>query len=498
MAVNQSATPPLKDCRTCNRRRIRCDRSLPTCQKCKSRNLECPGYGVNFRWKEATKARLLSNRPVPSRISPENTIFPTGDQSTPNQNGRTSINQDQSISSETRVSSAPSLPESIQDPVSRQLLHHFNQILAPLLAWVDSTDNPWQNIILPLAIESPPLLHSLLAMAAGDISDRYYGCAHMAADTVYGFTRNRNKALELLAEHLRQDLAVSNASNLQSQANNHILASIVVLCYHEIKWPSSGLWKVHLRAARTMIRRWSTTDFISPTSDTTRSFLIQELSATQAMASVTSFMDEEPVRVRVPNDHRAPFLGFLHIVQAVSLAARKELHAPNVSICLMDVGHFFQGLERAKQHAFAVGLGLTFRSSQSQLDFEHMVNMYYETGYIYTFQTLSSPDNAAAEIRQSHSRLMGHLHQLADTSLFAQDLPWPLFIAGTECGGRIEEQQYIESRMNEMVRLTGTLDRMKALRFLKEFWTSQSHASGITWIQLAKTWAQRGDSFLIW
>lgn len=401
------------------------------------------------------------------------------------------------MGSEFISSITPRITDSLHSTSSRQLLHHFNQILAPQLAWVDSTDNPWQSIILPLALQSPSLMHSLLAMAAGDISDRHYGCAHMAADTLYGFTRNRNRALELLSEHLKQELSSTKTNSGQPQLNNHILASIVVLCYHEIKWPSSGLWKVHLRAARTMIRRWSHTDFTIPTSDATKSFLIQELSATQAMASVTCFTDEEPVRVSVPNDHRAPFLGFLQVIQAVSLAERNVTFGANTPSCLMNMEPFLADLEKAKDHAFVVGRGLTFRSSQSECDFEHMVNMYYEAGCIYTLQALSPFEDATSAIRESYCRLMSHLISFADTSLFAQDLPWPLFVAGTECD-RVQDQQYIERRMKEMVRLTGTLDRMKGLRFLKEFWTTQLQGPRFTWIQLAKTWALKGDSFLIW
>ncbi|KAG7105074.1 hypothetical protein HYQ44_016386 [Verticillium longisporum] len=47
-----------KDCRCCVERRIRCDRSLPTCLKCKSRELRCPGFGpVNVRWNRGIASR---------------------------------------------------------------------------------------------------------------------------------------------------------------------------------------------------------------------------------------------------------------------------------------------------------------------------------------------------------------------------------------------------------------------------------------------------------
>ncbi|PVH85792.1 hypothetical protein DL98DRAFT_37482 [Cadophora sp. DSE1049] len=47
---DKSGAKAAKDCRVCNRRRIKCDRSLPCCKKCTSRDLACPGYGVILNW----------------------------------------------------------------------------------------------------------------------------------------------------------------------------------------------------------------------------------------------------------------------------------------------------------------------------------------------------------------------------------------------------------------------------------------------------------------
>lgn len=41
---------PLRACHNCRRRRLRCDRSLPTCSKCHSQGVRCLGYGQLLRW----------------------------------------------------------------------------------------------------------------------------------------------------------------------------------------------------------------------------------------------------------------------------------------------------------------------------------------------------------------------------------------------------------------------------------------------------------------
>lgn len=48
---SSSGAPPADaDCYTCRRRRVRCDRTLPTCRKCARAEYECAGYTKGFRW----------------------------------------------------------------------------------------------------------------------------------------------------------------------------------------------------------------------------------------------------------------------------------------------------------------------------------------------------------------------------------------------------------------------------------------------------------------
>jgi hypothetical protein len=48
---------PNKACHNCRRRRLRCDRSLPSCRKCSTNGEECLGYGTLLRWAEAVAVR---------------------------------------------------------------------------------------------------------------------------------------------------------------------------------------------------------------------------------------------------------------------------------------------------------------------------------------------------------------------------------------------------------------------------------------------------------
>lgn len=51
---------PTKPCHNCRRRRLRCDRSYPSCHKCSTTGQECLGYGKLYKW--ADGAPGLSRR----------------------------------------------------------------------------------------------------------------------------------------------------------------------------------------------------------------------------------------------------------------------------------------------------------------------------------------------------------------------------------------------------------------------------------------------------
>lgn len=58
-----------KPCHNCRRRRLRCDRSWPTCHKCAVSGQECLGYGKVFVWTQAIDAQG-NLKPSPARRTP--------------------------------------------------------------------------------------------------------------------------------------------------------------------------------------------------------------------------------------------------------------------------------------------------------------------------------------------------------------------------------------------------------------------------------------------
>ena len=61
-----------KPCHNCRRRRLRCDRSWPTCHKCAVSGQECLGYGKVFVWTQGIDSHGNVN-PPPGRRLPDDT-----------------------------------------------------------------------------------------------------------------------------------------------------------------------------------------------------------------------------------------------------------------------------------------------------------------------------------------------------------------------------------------------------------------------------------------
>lgn len=115
-----STTPaPSKSCHNCRRRRLRCDRSYPTCLKCAANGQQCLGYGELLRWTHAVASR--------GKMAGRATFENIGN-GTDTGNGQLAV-------------SARGIASSFLDPVLQELgtqgrfyAHHCMFLLLPILA----------------------------------------------------------------------------------------------------------------------------------------------------------------------------------------------------------------------------------------------------------------------------------------------------------------------------------------------------------------------------
>lgn len=241
------------DCRVCNRRRIKCDRSLPACAKCEKRGLTCSGYGILLKWDQGIASRgKLKGKSLPIKVRDTSMAgsYPL------NKQDSAVIRKEWSRDESSAIIPPPSLEIStVPEPLlafqllgadERRLLYHYDQIVASNMAWADCHENPWRHIIIPLALESPPLLNAILAFAAKHINAVSFSASRkkMSMIPVSFPERFQQNAVALLAREI-QEFAKEKDSlgyfdmtkTISRNRSNAILATMLVLCNVETVWP---------------------------------------------------------------------------------------------------------------------------------------------------------------------------------------------------------------------------------------------------------------------
>ncbi|RAH40576.1 Zn(II)2Cys6 transcription factor [Aspergillus brunneoviolaceus CBS 621.78] len=467
-----------KDCSRCKSRRIQCDRSLPKCRKCISRNYDCPGYGPVFKWVQGVASRgKLSGQALPVPRKNENEEEERRECRTPH---HYQLQNAELTGSEIYIQ-----PESPAEALLSHLLAHFDQHVATRLAWVDGPDNPWRNLVIQLTHSSPVVLNSVLAMASEDLILRYEA-GHRLRRLQAASLDYKSKTLSLLGQQL--DMLPRNGSG--SPGHTHqvrcILAAILLLYNVELLTAEDARWRVHIQGARAVIQWMSQAVARRNVEDQVDVFLLYEYYYSSVFMGLTTFdPSEETSKTIQTHDTLTVFSDFVQVMQTVTRAER-EKHAGNPDAILPTLEDMMEEIDAAKSRTLLLSQRIQFRSADAQRDFDHLSSMYYHACLIYSHRVLG--DSSAEEpcILLSRDAVLDHVSCLTHSASFAQDLVWPLFIAGTECRGCPAKQATVERAMLAVMQISGRLDRDRVLAFLKTYWETKL-SPDVTWIQFARS-----------
>ncbi|KAK4236346.1 fungal-specific transcription factor domain-containing protein [Achaetomium macrosporum] len=215
-------------CYNCRRRRLRCDRSRPTCRKCWSTGVECLGYGTVLRWANAPAVRgrlvgqlaVTSSNPQPTSIELNRSSYSIG----------------------------PSLLDPLLndlDPKARHYVHHFTVKVCQDLVSFDQHDRNPFRLILPLAAKFNYLQAIIVAT----------GAMHMAA-ALHG-RQDREARSELVDALVAKDKAIRllrSAVDCVTPADQAmVLAATVFLINLDLIDSGKGGWQAHIEAASTLM-----------------------------------------------------------------------------------------------------------------------------------------------------------------------------------------------------------------------------------------------------
>lgn len=512
------------DCRVCNRRRIKCDRRLPTCGKCEKKGLACPGYGLRLQWGHGVASRgKLAGRAVPisdtsdSEPGPSRARSDTNDSSilTPPSSSpelspqvalvravehKTTSHNDYSKSrgfSFANLSLSP-LPSHLQDKSTQYLVQYFDNAVAGTLQWVDSPNSPWRVHMLPLSVQSPSLLLSILALAAEHLTARMGdswsgGKAILSRDY-------RGKCLALLAEDLRAEASGKRHVEIEQSRANATLATVLTLCHSEMVQSSSALWRVHWHAARTIIRRWVMSRDLRANPNPTTGFLIDEAFVIDVFAATTTFDDDGEIPGSlIAAEDRNVFTDYLLLIQGITRAERTA-HSASNGVAFNQVYHDLQRLREKLDHtrnrSIHFSKSIQFGSDSLRANFLVIIDIYHHAGMIYGCQAMHGAAETAGIRSCSLRQLMAAFTTLDDNRALQQDVVWPLFIAGTESRWDLEKQSFILQKMQVAMHSTGFLNCVPAIQFLQRFWTTDPLAVQ-DWMDFARNEAKQGVSFVV-
>ncbi|ODM19372.1 hypothetical protein SI65_05990 [Aspergillus cristatus] len=355
----------------------------------------------------------------------------------------------QDVQHQLDIPPSPSNPSLLdpQTPHAPQLLQYFMERVARRLAWIDGPENPWRHVVLPLLDGSETVLSSVLALTAHDMASQY-----PSGDVWYDkFQRisktYQNKALGLLAGEL----------------SILLLASAIILCNAELLTAQESGWRVHLQAAREVTRAETGRLLLQQQTDRIEEFFLQEFYATSVWAHLTTFHEiDEIVQTPLAGSRDAVFTDLIRIIHQITQAERVKARAELLQLPppdLIPCVDIHVQLELARRSAVCLGQSIQFWSDHDKRAFEHLVWMYFHASLIYSYQALADPRTCQTLIQRSRNAILTNLHSLSGTGneLFAQNLVWPLFIAGTELRGNRPSQKLIDRHLTNVMRISRTI-----------------------------------------
>ncbi|KAF2267568.1 hypothetical protein CC78DRAFT_613999 [Lojkania enalia] len=276
---------PTKPCHNCRKRRWKCDRSLPVCQKCLHSGSECLGYGKLLVWNQgvARRGKMMGKSfEDVEKTKKENQghlVHQASKESPKNSLGVEIPRTESDFSSSQDLVKGERADMRIQWPLidplvkdmgrqSRYYLYHFaTQLCADMVVVDGPGQNPIRDLV-PATSGNPLLLQVMLANAALHVynissepakpsiyqPDRklclvaYYGSVSRFGGPFTTSYRDALVAKQQALSHLSQSVAFVNPSNI-----DFILAAILLFINFDLVESGKDKWKVHMDGATKLI-----------------------------------------------------------------------------------------------------------------------------------------------------------------------------------------------------------------------------------------------------
>ncbi|KAK5137150.1 hypothetical protein LTR08_000655 [Meristemomyces frigidus] len=244
---NKKASHPRSKtgCGTCRARKKKCDEGKPICMNCEKNNVVCDGYEPRQPWRGGKQrtVTMVQRSSIPAEL--------------------------------------PMLVDGIDGTVDQLFFHHFTAHVGKVLSLNDH-QNPFLEIIVPMAMGHTGLMHSLLYLSGSCLLANEPNQSAIA-EWEQRQEHHSSKAMRLL----QQDLAEASDSRPDSVAiiGDPSIAQTLILCLQTVcAGDLAGSYRFHLNAMKEMLTQRQ----VSFPNEQLRQFILEFLLYHDYSSSITS------------------------------------------------------------------------------------------------------------------------------------------------------------------------------------------------------------------
>lgn len=397
------------------------------------------------------------------------------------------------------VESIPSNPSCSQLTLrasSPHFIDYYDKNLAGLMVWVDSEENDYRRRILPMAASVPGLRLAIAAFSS------YHGTIGFPHEMSRFPEAARDACLSMIQRQL-QDMTgrLTGGSELNSQSDianaEWMLACILMIACFEMANSQSAAAEGHRQAARMLVNVFGPKEACN---GGLFAFLRNQLSIYDILASTTSFdlSDVQRAILPTPKTENVLFADYLSVLHQVTLYSRQAMVAAE-NPDLQPQGEAFSTnyirsrFEQARGQTLMAAGKLRLDQPVIRRDFIRLVDIYHNAAVLFSYRSLGLSTMDNVDRLSATSKLFEQLGDLEDLALSVQNLPWPAFIAGTECYGDRARQDYVVELLTKILGLTGFKHYADIVTFLREFWNGPDP----DWQPLARQYQANGVRILL-
>jgi hypothetical protein len=370
------------------------------------------------------------------------------------------------------------LAQQLPPSLAKYLLQYYADNIAPLMVWLDSDQNEYKRLVIPLAEKDTVLRLAVLAISAAHMPDE----DRLAP----GFSQSTGEAAILMITQRVRQVTQRNLEDPEIDVGGgiatEILAAMLILSNHCLLQSASAHAQSHRQAARILI---NSLELKQSPGDELTFFLKNQLAIYDVLACTTLFDYDHIQHAILPNIERqdVPFGEFLHILHRITLMSLDKSRPARPPENLEEEFELSSGSTLVASGPLAQKL-----TRSARRDFIRLVLAYQYAGMVFACKRLSISPGGGQIAEAYTNRLFRVFDQFDDISASLHNLAWPLLIAGVSCCGDEQRMGVISGFCQKLSANTRFEHYAELLTFLQELWQSGNS----DWTLLARQWERKG------